>query len=741
MDLGSPSVSDNAARGASRQHVLHSRGKNGWERLLPFGAGVRRTATAEALSLDVFDTSLTRAVLPPASLYLLLGRYLGQRSLLACTPEVFARMRAEVESVVWHREGGLDAPVRIEHFYEELARRLELSPDLNRFIAAELEIESRLLRPVPDSRRLLDEFDRTEAPIVFLTDTYFDVEFINDQLHRHGLFQGKLTVIASSDFHTSKASGGLFQVALDELGVAPSALLHVGDNPLSDVRSPQRRGIKTCEFVGGRANSFEVLLGERMWATGGMTAALAGASRLARLHTPAADERMAAIRDVAAGVAAPFLVAYVLWLLHRAEELGLRRLYFVARDGQVMASLASQLAQRMGIEVEAAYLFASRESVNLAATFDLSEAEVAWVERDLPLLTPADVVTRFDVSWDEVSAAMVQRGIHSDQTPGSEGSQRALAAMRDVPELRDLALSRATDRRQLVGAYLEQEGLLEGTPCGLVDFGGVGSQMRSLHMLTTHLGGLQPRIFLVGLDRLPESAIEPSTQPAWLEDTETYLYDHRRGRGIERKRGFGTCVQMFCAADHGTVTGYVRDGDCVEPILAAETDDALIEWGLPILRRTISSFVEHVVLDGDLVDVRADLREPVTAAIDLFWSEPTTDAARAWGAFPFEGAEVGATARRPLAYPYTWRSVLHGAARRSFPNFGWTHWFEGSLQLSSPFVRVPLQMMLRIYLRWERGQGILAQRSWAAVRWLIGRPRESRAATAKAGAATRRDER
>ena len=726
MEVSSTSRAGPAAFAASQRLFLHGMRKAGRERWIPLGDGARRTTSVEALSLDVFDTSLTRAVLPPSSLYLLLGRYLEQRNLLSCTPEVFARLRAEVESVVWHREGGLDAPVRIEHFYEELARRLELGPGLiGRFVEAELQLESRLLRPVPDTRRLLEDHVRITTPVAFVSDTYFDAGFIKDQLRRHGILPDESTVIASSDFHTSKASAGLFEVALEELGVSPSALLHVGDNPLSDVESARRNGIRTWEFVGGRANRFEVLLSERMWATGGMTAALAGASRLARLHTSAADGRMAAIRDVAAGVAAPFLVAYVLWLLHRAEELGLRRLYFIARDGQVMTSVASQLAQRMGMEVDVAYLFASRQSVNLAATFDLSEAEVAWVERDLPFLTPADVVSRFDVSWDEVSVSMSQRGIARDQPPGSEGSRRALAAIRDVAELRDLVLSRAADRRQLVGAYLEQEGLLEGTACGLVDFGGVGSQMRSLHALMTHLGDQRPHIFLVGLDRLPEGGFEPSNQPRWLEDTETYLYDHRRGQGIKRARGFGTCVQMFCAADHGTVTGYARDGDRVEPTLAAETDDALIQWGLPTLRRTITSFVEHVVLDNELVDVRADLREPVTAVIDLFWSEPTPDTARAWGAFPFEGAEVGATTRGPLAYRYTWKRVLNSVVRRSFPNLGWTHWFEGSLQLSSPLVRAPLHTMLRIYHRWERGQGLLAQRAWAAVRWLVGRPREA----------------
>ena len=61
-----------------------------------------------------------------------------------------------------------------------------------------------------------------------------------------------------------------------------------------------------------------------------------------------ADVRLAALAlvDVAGGVAAPMLAAYVLWILEDAAARGLGRVYFLARDGQVLYEIARRLAPR-----------------------------------------------------------------------------------------------------------------------------------------------------------------------------------------------------------------------------------------------------------------------------------------------------------------------------------------------------------------------------------------------------------
>ena len=677
-----------------------------------------RRPPLQALSLDVFDTVLTRACGPPQALFLLLGKRLHHDGIIACSPEVFARVRAQAEADVWKREGGLDATVTLPDFYREVIARLHLDASvIDRLVTAEVRLEAELLRPTPQARELIGRWSARGDPLVFVSDTYVDRCFIIEQLRSHELWVEGAELFASTEHPASKDGGGLFDIVLEHLGVAPERLLHIGDNPRSDIAMAEARGIRTHHFTDGRLNRFEELLAERRWATGGLAAAFAGASRLARLDTPVHSLQQAAIRDVGAGVAAPLLVGYVLWILRRARRHGLQRLYFIARDGQVMAEIARRLIQRLGLTIEVCYLHASRDSVNLAATFGLGEDEVAWITRDLRHLTNAQVLARFDITPDEIASLLEAEGIQ----PAEVAQRRLLTLVREHPKLRKLALERAAQRRELVIDYLRQERATDGRN-GLVDFGGVGSQMRALHTVLTEAGAERPKMFLVGLDDPVQAGLDPPVgTPPWLEDTECYLYDHRRVQGVLRDRGFGTCVQMFCAADHGTVTGYERRDGMVSAVLSETRDDELITWGLPTLRAAITAFTEHLLLDPVCIDLDADVREPGTAVTDLFWHDPTVAEAKAWGAFPFEGAQAAGTSRQHLAHRYGWSGVLRGLRDRTFPNLGWMHWYEGSLRLSSPAVREPLRGLEHAYRRLERSPNPWARVAVATLRRLVGR--------------------
>ena len=42
-------------------------------------------------------------------------------------------------------------------------------------------------------------------------------------------------------------------------------------------------------------------------------------------------------------MAGPALAGYVLWVLERSFEMGLKRLYFISRDGEIMLEMAQRL--------------------------------------------------------------------------------------------------------------------------------------------------------------------------------------------------------------------------------------------------------------------------------------------------------------------------------------------------------------------------------------------------------------
>lgn len=676
-----------------------------------------RRATKQ-LSLDVFDTALTRACGPPDALFLWLGRRLQCRGIITTAPEVFARARLRADHEVWSRAGGLDSRVSLLDFQAEVVRLLGLPSQLAAVLAREEQtLEREVMRAVPHARDLIRAAEEAGIGFSFCSDTYLDTAFVRELLSDAGLLPPDVRCFVSSAYAASKASGALFEHALAELGVAKGQLLHGGDHPHSDVTAPARKGIPSFWIEEGRLNRYEHLLSEAQWETSGIGAALAGSSRIARLTVSARTPREIAIRDVSAGVAAPLLIGYVLWLLDRAEVHGLKRLFFLARDGQVLAEIAERLVARLKLEIEIHYLYVSRLSTNLAATFEATEDELGWVFRDLGEFACAMSLDRLGLCWEDVEAELAPFDL-DPSAPVPERYRDQFRAVLSSPRVSELICRRAEAPRRATLGYLQQEGLFADGRSGIIDIGGVGSQVRALHGLATHAGSEPPRIFLVGLDRPEDAGLRREAgTPGWLADTECYLYDDRRDRGMRRFRGLVTCFQMFCAASHGTVEGYEKRVDgSFEPRLSEEGSDLVERWGLPLLHETVLNAVEGIVLDPELVDVRADLREATCRPVRAFWREPTQAEARAWGQFPFEGAQAADAPARSVAVRYSGPAVLRGLASGDFPDLGWQHWYEGSLRLSSLPMRKMAHLAAELYRRLAARQHPVFVRSIAWMR-------------------------
>ena len=68
---------------------------------------------------------------------------------------------------------------------------------------------------------------------------------------------------------------------------------------------------------------------------------------------------------VTAQVTAPVLFLYVWHVLEQAERMGLKRLYFLARDGYIMLEIAREIARVCPVSLDLRYLYCSESSLRL----------------------------------------------------------------------------------------------------------------------------------------------------------------------------------------------------------------------------------------------------------------------------------------------------------------------------------------------------------------------------------------
>ena len=84
------------------------------------------------------------------------------------------------------------------------------------------------------------------------------------------------------------------------------------------------------------------------------------------------DDTMA---QVTASVTAPVLFCYVKSVLESAADSGIKKLYFLARDGYIMKAAADAIIEASGYDIKTSYLYVSRYALRNALYYKCSTAE------------------------------------------------------------------------------------------------------------------------------------------------------------------------------------------------------------------------------------------------------------------------------------------------------------------------------------------------------------------------------
>lgn len=646
-------------------------------------------------TFDVFDTLLTRAVGAPRSLFVLLGRQEPVARITGCSPGAFAQLRVAAERRARRGRG----EITLLDIYRELGTGLALDPlQVDALQRAEIALEVRLSRVVPSARSLLVHAGADLR--VAMSDMYLPRDVVRDLLDRAGLGDLIDEVHVSGELGTNKATAGLYRLVQRDRAGPFTSWRHHGDNAFSDVRVPRLLGITTRPVLDAKLNRYEHLWDSYAAATDGFSALMAGASRTARLNTASSDDHRAVI-DVAAGVAAPIMTAYVLWVLHAACR-ERRRLYFLARDGEILYLIARRLADRLGLDVDLHYLYGSRSVYHRASLATKDVADATWAWSAMYRLTPVAVLCRLGLSPEQAIAELARLGLQGlADEPASPATIELLVHDAGVQTEVRGAATRLLGR---VRRYLAQEGMLDGGPYAIVDTGWAGRIAQSLSdVLPPDAQPLDRGYFFGHMKR--ESGFQ---HPEALSG---YLFDEWAGTGFrgDFEQAYGP-IETFTAANEGMTVDFVGDGDRIRPVLTSETNPALRSWPWSLYRQVILDFVESLVLDADIAHTGADLRAPVAAVLNEFWLRPTPDEARVWGGYVYED-DILAESRNTLASPITIKDFV-GKSRSSYE--GKRLWMPASVLLSPPGVRPLARTGLWINAQRQkrrRGEDLLSPRA------------------------------
>jgi hypothetical protein len=231
----------------------------------------------------------------------------------------------------------------------------------------------------------------------------------------------------------------------------------------------------------------------------------------------------------------------------------------------------------------------------------------------------------------------------------------------------------AEKQRALLVAYLKQEGLFSSVECAIVDVGWKGNLQDSLGVVLEEEGHEPVSGFYVGLNNRGTRQEKGERR--------TYLFDLRHDpKWRHRIPQPQSCVEAFCAANHGSILGYRVEGGAIAPVLQPWHTEPFETWGLEVLQTVTTEYaaeLARVLVWFDSLNIN-----PLLAArsLALTWSNPTLEEAECLGSFPFIEDQVGIGAK-PLARPLPWQHFTRIVKSKYSKSYR-VIWGEGCLRLT-----------------------------------------------------------
>ena len=381
-------------------------------------------------------------------------------------------------------------------------------------------------------------------------------------------------------------------------------------------------------------------------------------------------------------ILAPALNDFVLWILRKAQRNGIRRLYFLARDGYLMYRCARIYAGRFHLPIECRYLCCSRYSLRLPMYHRDMEGALDYICRGGTEVTLDRILDRSGIGEEEKRITLELLGMTGQRKKLIPYShlKRIRQKLEDCPFFLKAVETNSRKRLPSLLGYLEQEGLTEEVPMALVDSGWTGSMQKEICRALGILGKKRRLTgYYWGLYELPKGVKR--------EDYHCYYFSPEAG--LRKKVYFSNSLfESIFSAPHGMTTGYEKVQGQWRPVYARadeerkrfleELEKILLEYV-----RNQGASMKHIE-DPHLIRSRQETEK----ALRRFMGKPDFQEAQIFGNLPFSDdifdADDQRAARRMTEEELKGNHVWNKVGKMSGISSGYVKespWYEGSAVL------------------------------------------------------------
>ena len=320
-------------------------------------------SAAEAVTFDIFDTLITRNVLRPTDIFLVIDKKLKN------VPYVFSKERIKAEAELQQKNPTID------QIYMQLQKNLNLTETKKtELLNLEIETEKQFLIRRDSMCSILKEAAKSGKKVYLVSDMYLSKIYLQGILRDLGINDYD-NLFVSCDFGRSKDEG-LFEILIDRENLNAGKCLHIGDNLYADIKAARKAGMKAFHIYSPMemfeqsiysqfledVTSLESNIVLSNFATYAFNDPFGNYEKNGKLIIEN-DERLVKL------MIAPVIFKYLLWLIQKINEYKIELVVFPSRDGFILKEIYGELSRSSKdiCQAKAIYLYTSRRSAMVAA--------------------------------------------------------------------------------------------------------------------------------------------------------------------------------------------------------------------------------------------------------------------------------------------------------------------------------------------------------------------------------------
>jgi FMN phosphatase YigB (HAD superfamily) len=503
------------------------------------------------LTVDFFDTMVTRTVAQPTHVFAVMEQSLLQEHGSRWAGVALARVQAEHRARMTAAKTDSLRDITIEEIAAELAIAMNLSvAEKLLVIASEKATEVSLAKAVPAGAAIITEAQARGLRVLIVSDNYMPASQLVNMAHAAGYsWVTAADVLVSCEHGGFKHNGVLWKKVLEVTGVPAAQILHIGDDHEADHVQPSKLGIATHIDIRMRHSHRD------------MHNTCPDVLALSRIEATQRDAMYESGWDVATalgdGLVGMVVAAQVADVMSVVKQRDVAGIHFAARDGWLAHQVWNKLRDG-GVSLP-------------PASYTAFSRSVIW-RASLTELTPENV-GRF-IGEDEVlTISRLERRVgcqlSSLYRPDEEiDAQLARAVL--LENDKQVAAAAQQLRARVLG-YFEQQGLLKPGHHIVVDLGWTGSTIADMAVLineaTNGATTIEARLTGMYWDATP-NRMRVSMHGYAMTEFES-LDNNLRLLGVIK------LLEALVTAPHGSVVDFADASQNFQPIFVETTPELI----------------------------------------------------------------------------------------------------------------------------------------------------------------------